>query len=232
MSFDLDGVDDYLVSGNRTNGYAHSVCFWVDPDVVVTSGQLVWHGNNWNQHHFYVGWDSTPRIRLYRITNNTPGDYRMTTPFSSIPGWKFVAIVSDGWAESPPPPTFYVWDGVTYPVLTKLTWGAGIDGTAQFGGAYGDGGAWHLGIIGYGGGQPFDGRLAEVSIWEARLLTDAEVAAIFTLGVPAIGGATDYLPLDVGSLPPQNFGYSGETWGVAGTTLAPNPPTRPAGRRG
>jgi hypothetical protein len=230
MSYRLDGVDDFLNSDFRTMGNVISLSMWINHESAGPSpsyGRVMSHGQN---YHYLLQWVAgTPVLSFYRVTDNTPGSYSMATGFATIPGWKFVAVVSDGPSGSPSPPIFYVWDGATYPTLTKLTAGAGLTvDQAQFGNPYHDGYPIYLGTE-YNSGNWAQGAYGEFAWWN-RLLTDAEVAAIYTLGVMAVPDPIDYLPLDGGSL--QNFGKVPLGWFVTGALPSPNPPIRPAGRRG
>ena len=77
--------------------------------------------------------------------------------------------------------------------------------------------------------RTMDGLIGDVAVW-TRILSDAEIAAVWALGVMAVPDPLIYLPLDSGRT--QSLGASGVGFTVTGALADENPPCRPAGRRG
>jgi hypothetical protein len=230
MSYNFDGVDDYLLSSpNQIVGTQYSIAAWFDADskgeggagYCVTNGPLTaerfvifWYSGGTNQLMFTCRWTSAN------------GFWYTTTPFSSIPGWKWIMVTYDAGATTNDP-MMYLWNGSTFSTLTV---GSGLtEHTTPAGSLPADSQTVRIGHDS-SGAYTWDGRIAEVAFWK-RLLSANEAHAVFTLGVNAIPDHYYYVPLDGGV---QNLGSTSSVTNFAatGATPAENAPTRAAGRRG
>ena len=196
MSYDFDGVDDYIVAvSGATLGPTISASAWFNADTMgeINGGTIIGHSTGvelerWKIHFNQIG---TNKLSLAAKFGTTWGAWDMTTGFATLPGWKWVmATWTVGLANTP---TLYVFDGGWIQTMTvgngKLTVSAAPSGTDPI-----DGGNIDLGSN-YGQIQAFDGRIGEVGVW-TRILTEAEALAVWTYGVRAItNGRYLYQPL-------------------------------------
>jgi hypothetical protein len=153
----------------------------------------------------------------------------MTTGFTTLAVWHFVAMTYDGTLTTNDP-IMYVSEGAA--ALSVLAVGSGLTETSTPSGSeVSDGDTFETGSL--GGLFAYDGLIGEVAVWANRILTAEEVAAIFHLGVQAVAGAHLYWPMDdTGTAHATDFSGNGRNGTITEAVVGANPPVRPAGRAG
>lgn len=213
-------------TANHTLGALISVTAWIKP---TTFGENQ-SGAIWQQG----GTADLPRYGLRLVDNK----------FALGPsGWGFVAerITTESRFNSATNTitlNVWTWLGVTYDAtLTANTASLYLNGQpvalgagtlAGAGAQVTDSQGLYLGNNGTTV-RTFAGLIGEVGVW-ARLLSAAEMAAVYTLGVLAVPDAYQYVPLDTANA--RDYSGNASTYTVTGALLGENPPTRPAMRRG
>ena len=228
MSLSFDGVDDGVYSdAAQTWGNLVTLSAWFNAASMGESnlGAIITHGTSFRMNWCFNGGGNSNKLRLL-VTRGSAATWDMTTGFPTLPGWKWAAVTYDGSVVANTP-TLYVWNGSSYDVLTV---GAGLTQVvAPSGGMSADNVDVAVGNRVGSAARTFDGLVGELAHWK-RVLSPAEVAAVFAMGAPAVPDYFNYFPFDSGRNQP--FGASGTTFTVTGASAAENPPTRPAGRRG
>jgi hypothetical protein len=225
----FDGVDDLgTTPDGLMTGVQRTVACWFNQDGAVASRGRLLEMYGTSTRRGVLEYFADARIHWVSLNSGTNfGDWRMGTAFSTQAGWKFVVCSYDG-AGTTLHPTMWVAEAAG--PLSKLTNGAGLVRVQQRTAAEAaDGGVTYIGATNAGGGSAFEGHIAEAAIWANKLLSDVEVANIYTLGMLAVP-PTYYWPLDFGG---QAL-LGGMFATITGALVSQTPPLlgRPAGRRG
>jgi hypothetical protein len=225
VSLDFDGVNDsFDSSATLTLGNTVTFACWFNADTQSGNNMMMAHGSGQRMELMWEATASSKKLRWFTTWNSGVGAWNMTSGFGTLSGWKWVAVTYDANATTNNP-IMYTFDGSTFSVLTV---GSGL---TQVNTPVGAIIADNLTLYhGNGGGAFFyDGKIGEATVWK-RILSDAEVRAVFALGVNAMPDHFNYLPMDDGRV--QNLGSSGTSFTISGAVAGENPPTRAAMRKG
>jgi hypothetical protein len=225
MSLTFDGVDDMVArSASVTLGAVVTLCAWIKP-TTYGEGRLgaIWqHGGAADVARLalrlqdaQLGATASWGFAGGRAT--TTGRWIAPDNQIALGVWQWLAASYDGTATANNPTLYYNGAPVT---VTRIQ--------APAGALLADTQVIYLGNAG-SPTRTFEGAIGEVGAW-TRVLSDAELAAVYTLGVNAVPDYVDYLPWDSGS--GQVFGAGGSAYTITGALAGENPPIRPAGRRG
>lgn len=232
MSIDFDGVDDVVTLATVTTGAAKSFSAWFFAD---TEGEVggVGDGTITGQSTFnnLLGFDGSGTKKLqFRSDRATDGVWVMTSGMTTLAEWHFVCVTYDSTSTSNDPIMYLSQAGV----LSTLTVGSGLTETSTPSGAEtGDGGTWAVGSRASDGTQAFDGRIGEYAMW-TRVLSAADVSALFAMGVQTLAGAYLYWPMDrQPTVQATDFSGNARNGTLGGSpVVGDNPPIRAVSRQG
>ena len=212
MARDFDGTDDtiaYTLNAAQTSLTQISISAWVYPDAVAQfKGFISWGGafpNTQIQINFDDGLNGWVFFQDWSLTN---GVWYVAKP--STGAWTHIVVTYDGSSTSNDP-VFYRDGTLTTPTESTAPTGT-INNTST---------TFNLGSV--GSGDYFNGRIAEVGVWN-RVLTEGEALQLADAYSPLFipRGLVMYVPL-IGKLTDEYDRIKGTTGTITGTAAISHP---------
>jgi Concanavalin A-like lectin/glucanases superfamily len=226
MSLSFDGLTNLVArSANATLGSVISVSAWVKPISYgeSTAGAVWQHGSQSDIARLALrvagaSFGQTNGFGFGSGRATTNGRWASPDSIMALNVWQHLAATYDGALTANNAQLYR--NGA--PVTTTRS-------VAPVGAIIADTQVIYVGNNGAIAARTFDGAIGEVAAW-TRILSAAEIAAVYMLGASAVPDYFDYLPFDSGRI--QCFGTGASVYAITGAVAGENPPVRPAGRRG
>jgi hypothetical protein len=224
VSLLFNNVNDVVASdATLTLGETLSVFAWINPTSAGEGGGgYIMSQRDGATPRLSLGISGTNRLTLRIDRTSTPAIWTTADDTLVLSTWQHAGFVITTFTTDANDPTFYINGAVS--ALSTDTNGSGTElsdnATVRIG---------NNSVL----TRTFDGLIGEAAIW-TRVLTAAEAAAVYMLGVLAVpDGLFLYWPMDnTGTAHATDLSGNGRGGTVTGAAVGANPPTRPAGRKG